>query len=83
MTSYQNKLKSPTLISETVAGQSLPSTRVPAGGAARRGQGSLPYLHSVLRVSGFVDTALAHRVGAHPDVLLDLVAIGEVDIVPM
>ena len=28
-------------------------------------------------------TPLAHGVGAHPDVLLDLVAVGEVDVVPV
>lgn len=42
-----------------------------------------PYLHGVLRVGGSVYTPLAHGVGAHPDVLLDLIAVGEVDVVPV
>ena len=41
------------------------------------------YLHGVLSVRGFVHAALAHREGTHPDVLLDLVAVGEVDVVPV
>jgi hypothetical protein len=42
-----------------------------------------PYLHSILCIRGFVHTPLAHGVRAHPDVLLDLIAIGEVDVVPV
>ena len=41
------------------------------------------YLHGVLGVCGFVHAALAHGVGTHPDVLLDLVAVSEVDVVPV
>lgn len=44
---------------------------------------SRSYLHSILSIGGFVHTSLAYRVGAYPDVLLDLIAVGEVDIVPM
>ena len=61
---------------------------VPAGawglGSCRRGH-RVPrsYLHGVLGVCGHVHTALAYGVGAHPDVLLDLVAIGEAGVVPV
>lgn len=41
------------------------------------------YLHGILGIGSFMHTALAHGVGAHPDVLLDLVAIGEVYAVPV
>lgn len=41
------------------------------------------YLHGILCLSSFVHTALAHGVGAHPDVLFDLIAISEVDVVSM
>lgn len=51
---------------------------VQGGGPGRRGP---PHLHGVLRVGGFVHAALAHGVGAHAEVLLDLVAVGEVDVV--
>lgn len=42
-----------------------------------------PHLDGVLCVGGFVHTSLAHGVGAHTDVLLDLIAVGEVDVVPV
>lgn len=37
----------------------------------------LPYLHSVVHVGDSVYTAFTDRVGAHPDVLLQLVQVGE------
>ena len=53
----------------------------PAGAAARPAPRS--YLDGVLGVRGLVHTALAHGIGAHPDVLLDVVAVGEVDVAPV
>lgn len=62
--------------------------RAGQGRHLQRGAGSCPgpgvaHLDGVLGVRGPVHAPLAHGVGAHPDVLLDLVAVGEVDVVPV
>lgn len=41
------------------------------------------HLHSILGVTGLVHTALAHGVGADANVLTNLVAVREEDVVPM
>lgn len=59
-----------------------PSLRSREGAqGGRPGRRGPPHLHGVLRVGGFVHAALAYGVGAHAEVLLDLVAVGEVDVV--
>lgn len=56
----------------------LPPARQPW---LRRGQEA--HLDSILHVGGLVDTALAHRVGAHTNRLLYHVAVAKNQVLPM
>lgn len=66
------------------AGRRLPAQPGPPGQGTRSPHArAWSYLHGILCLSSFMHTSLAHGVGAHPDVLLDLIAIGEVYVVPV